>query len=109
VPTSGGAAGDHKVGILLQNKSIVRKVWYDVVTAPVGVGSTIAFKMNNAGDLKTATATASWTSRVDGALDGAVANFLKCSTAAGCNLVATVASAYSAGKIKVFVDYVVSE
>lgn len=104
---TGGAAGDHAVGIDLPAKAIVKKVFFDVVTTPVGVSSTIAFKVSGAGDLKTATATGTWTGMVDGALDGAVANFIKLSTAK--SVYATIASAYSAGKIKVFVSYSVSE
>lgn len=106
----GGAVGDLSTGITLPNKAIVRKCFFDVLTQPTSGGSaTIAFKVQSAGDLKTATAIASWTvGRVDGALDGAVANFIKLT--AERTIYATVATAaLTAGKIKVFCDYVVSE
>lgn len=104
---TGGVAGAYSTGITLPNKAIIRKVFFDVVTTPVGVGGTIAFHAVNANDLKTATGTSSWSNRVDGALDGAVANFIKLSEAK--TVYATLVSTYSAGKIKVFVDYTVSE
>lgn len=106
----GGAIGDLAVGITLPNKAIVRKAFFDVITQPTAGGAaTVAFKVQSGGDLKTATAISSWTvGRVDGALDGAVANFIKL-TAARTVYATVAASALTAGKIKVFVDYVVSE
>lgn len=104
---TGGVAGAYSTGITLPAKSIIRKVFFDVVTSPTSAGGTIAFHAVSANDLKTATASASWTDRVDGALDGAVANFIKITSAK--TVYATLVSTYSAGKIKVFVDYTVSE
>lgn len=104
---TGGAAGSYNVGIALPAKSIIKQVIFDVVTAPVGVFSTIAFNAVNAGDLKAALGTASWTGIVAGVPVGTAATAVKCTAA--CTLQATIASSYTAGKIKVFVDYYVSE
>ncbi len=106
----GGAQGDLSTGIVLPNKAIVRRAFYDVLTQPTSGGSaTVAFKVQSAADLKTATAIASWTTGIkDGALDGAVANYIKL-TAERTVYATVAASDLLSGKIKVFVDYVVSE
>jgi hypothetical protein len=105
----GGAVGDLAVGITLPIKAIVRRVFFDVVTPPTSGGSaTIAFKVQSAGDLKAALAIASWTGIVAGIPDGTTATMIKAT--AERQVYATVATAaLTAGKIKVFVDYVVSE
>lgn len=105
----GGATGDLETGITLPDNAIVRKAFFDVLTPPTSGGlATVAFKVQTAADLKTATAIASWTGIVDGELDGTPADFIKLT--AQRKVYATVASfALTGGKIKVFVDYVVSE
>jgi hypothetical protein len=106
----GGAVGDHETGITLPNKAIVRRVFFDTLVQPTSGGSaTIAFKVQSAADLRAATAIASWTvGLAQGIPDGSVANMIKLT--AERKVYATVATAaLTGGKIKVFVDYVVSE
>lgn len=106
---TGGATGDHEVGITLPNKAVVRNVFFDTVTAPLSGGSaTVGFKVQSAADLEPLTAIASWTGRTQGTPDGAVGNMIKLT--AQRKVYATISvAALTAGKIKVFVDYVVSE
>lgn len=106
---TGGAQGDHEVGITLPDNAIVTDVLFDVVTAPTSGGSaTVAFKVQSAGDLKAATAIASWTGLLDGVPVSSAATAIKLT--AQRKVYATIATAdLTAGKIKVFVEYVVSE
>jgi hypothetical protein len=110
VATSGGATGYHNVGITLPAKSVIRKVWFDVVTAPTTAAPAafIAFKATTDGDLKDSVGTGLWANRVDGELDGTVTEYLKLSTATVIKA-SVLTAALTAGKIKIFVDYVVSE
>jgi len=100
--------GDKSVGISLPSGAIIKKAYFDVVTQPTPSGVSIAIKAQSAGDLKTTTAASSWTGRVDGALDGAVANFIKL-TADRVVYATLSGSTATAGKIKVFVEYILSE
>jgi hypothetical protein len=106
----GGAVGDLSTGIVLPDNAIVRRAFLDVITPPTSGGSaTVAFKVQSAADLKAATAIASLTAGVhDGALNDSVAAYIKLT--AERTVYATVATAaLTAGKIKIYVDYVVSE
>ncbi len=105
---TGGAVGSHAVGITLPDNAIVKKAWYDVLTQPVGVSGEVGFQVQGSYDLKASTGVASWTGLVDGALDGAVANFVKLTASRPVYAVVSGA-ALTAGKIKVYVDYVLSE
>jgi hypothetical protein len=103
----------YDTGIHLPNKAIIRRVLFDVVTAPVlTLGSVqIGFTSNAALDLKALTALGTWTGEVDGIPAGATANNIKLTAARTIYAVISSSSVgtLTAGKIKVFVDYVVSE
>jgi hypothetical protein len=111
----GGAVGDINLvddegnAAVLPDNAIIHQVIFDVVTAPESGGSaTIAFNANSAGDMKAATAIASWTGIVAGVPVGTAATCVKLT--AERTLQATVATAaLTAGKINVFVEYFVSE
>lgn len=103
-----GANGDVTVGLLLPAKAILRRVFFDVVTAVSPVGTSIAFNLLTSEDIKAATAAASWSGQVTGIQDGTTTHMLK--TTSATNVVATLSgSTATAGKIRVFADYVVSE
>lgn len=111
---TGGAAGDHllyqtdaKTLCKLPDNSVVRNGLIDVITTLVGVGSTMAIKIQSAGDIKAATAVASFTGLMDTVPVGTAATAIKLT--AERQVYATVASAFSAGKFRVFIDYVLSE
>lgn len=104
---TGGAMGNHWVGITLPGKAIIRRAFFDVVSEPDG-GATIEFKAVTNGDLKPATYRSSWTGIVDGVLTGATSGMIKLDSSQ--SIYATIlASSLSSGKIKVYIDYVLSE
>lgn len=106
----GGAVGDITLDdAVLPDNAIITKVFFDVLTAPTSGGAaTVAFKVASAGDLKAATAIASWTGLVDGVPADTAATMIKLS--ADQLVKATVAvAALTAGKIKVCIEYVQSE
>lgn len=105
---NGGANGAATVGLLMPAKAIVRQVFFDTITAVAPAGVSISWGMNSATDIKTAQAASVWTGQVAGIQTGAVAQFLKATAAT--NISATLSgSTATAGKIRIFVDYVVSE
>lgn len=103
----------YDTGIHLPTKAIIRRVLFDVVTAPVlTLGSVqIGFTSNAALDLKALTALGTWTGELDGIPQGTTSNNVKLTAARTVYAVISSSSVgtLTAGKIKVFVDYVVSE
>jgi hypothetical protein len=100
---------DAKTLCKLPSKAIIRNGLIDVVTAPTSGGSaTIAVKAQSAGDIIAATAKASFTGKLDTVPVGTAATAIKLT--AERQIYATVAvSALTAGKFRVFIDYVLSE
>lgn len=92
----------------LPENAIILDSLIDVITAPTSGGSaTIAFTAQSAGDLKAATAIASYTGLVAGVPVGTAATSIKMT--ADRTLTATIATAaLTAGKINVYVEYVYS-
>lgn len=90
---------------VLPDGAIITNVIFDVLTQPTSDGSaTVAFKAASAGDLKAATAVASWTGLVAGVPVGTAATAIKLTAAQ--TLKATVAVAdLTAGKIDVIIEY----
>lgn len=108
IAAQSGANGDYTVGIQLPAKAILRQVFFDTITAVAPAGTSIAWKLLTSSDIKTATAAGSWTAQVAGIQTGAVAQFLK--TTSATDIKATLSgSTATAGKIRIFADYVVSE
>lgn len=112
---SGGAVGainllDEEGNVAsLPDNAIITHTTIDVITDPTSGGSaTISVGSSAADDILTATAIASVTGILDGIQDGTATNMIK--TTAETDLTITVAvAALTAGKLIVFVDYVVSE
>ncbi len=93
----------------LPAKSIIRRVFFDTVTAIAPSGTSLAWQYLSAGDLKGTTAAGSWTGRMDGIPDGTAAAMLKGGSSAADVKVVLSGSTATAGKVRIFVDYVVSE
>lgn len=105
----GASVADIGLGSSLPSKAIITRSYIDVVTAPVGPGATVAFKTESAGDVLAATAiTSLGVGRVEGVSTGTAATMKKTTAARG--VVMNVAnSSLTAGKIRVYIQYVMSE
>jgi len=109
-------SGVHKLGVALPAGAIITRSYIHVVTAvtsPSGIGGTVAFQCEDAGNIKAAAnlEVLAADSLTAGAADDTLANFQK-GIAADCDITATVVSPsgdYTAGKVNVFIDYVDSE
>ncbi len=106
---TGGANGTANLGLKLPAGAILRYVFFDVITAVAPAGTRISFGLLSATDIKGATAAGSWTGRVAATQTGAVANFLKATTSSTQIFATLSGSTATAGKIRVFADYVLSE
>lgn len=103
-----GVNGSYGVGITLPDNAIIRRAFFDVITAPQPANLKIEFTAQTTGDLKASTAAGSWTGIVDGELNDSIAEYVKLT--ADRTVVATLLdSTATAGKIKVYIDYVLSE
>lgn len=102
----GGATGTYDSGITLPKGAVIREVFFDVITAgTTSASGTMSFGANTTTDLKAALAAASWTGIVAGIPVFTAATMVK--TTAVRNLVWTIATgAFTAGKVNVYVDYV---
>lgn len=104
----------HTLGVTIPANAVIRQVWFYTKTSLVSVSNngTIAFSCNSANDLFSA-ADIDSSSGVAGQIGagvevGTAATMLKVTTA--CNITATVAvNAFTAGKIDLFVEYVLGE
>lgn len=110
----GGAIGAINLGVFLPDNAVIRRAWYDVVTTFTSAtdAATVALKAQTAGDLKAAIAI----SDVSNPWDAAIKDGVPVDTAATAikltaerELVLTVAvEALTAGKLVLYVEYVVS-
>ncbi|MFN9974319.1 MAG: hypothetical protein ACK58T_30930 [Phycisphaerae bacterium] len=93
----------------LPDKAIVLQVYIDEVTNVTSGGSaTIAVGLNTTTDLLGATAIASFTGIIAGVPTGTAATMVKATAAR--TITATIGTAaVTAGKLNVFIDYVISE
>jgi hypothetical protein len=112
VATDLGTVAAHPLGVTLPAKAVITRSYIYIVTQFVDAGAgTVALHCEDANNIKTATdITGSGDgSFIEGASDGAAANF-KSGIAAACEITATVATAaQTAGKLVVFVEYIVVE
>lgn len=100
--------GDGQV-LKLPANALIKNVVIDVITSPTSGGSaTIAVTAVSSGDLKAATAVASFTGKLQGIPDNVVANMIKLSSEKTISI-AIATAALTAGKFNVLVEYVVSE
>lgn len=110
---TGGAVGTHSVGITLPAKAIIRNVFTDEVTnVTTSASGTLSFVVipgnGSTTVLKSDLAAASWSGIQAGVPDNTVSKMIK-PTAASSVLALIKTGALTAGKVKVFVDYVISE
>lgn len=112
--TADRAVGAHTLGVTVPANAVIRQVWFFTKTSLVSTGNngTIAFSCNAANDLFSAAdidASSGVAGQIGAGVEvGTAATMLKVTTA--CNLTATVAvNAFTAGKIDLFVEYVIAE
>lgn len=105
----GATTGNVDIGIHLPDNAIIVDGMFDTITQPTSaVSAEIGFTANSAYDLITSTAIASWTVGLkDMTPDSTAANAIKLTDAR--TVYAVVSGTPTAGKIKVFIDYVLSE
>ena len=112
IAVDGGDAAAHGLGVTLPANALILHSWFYVVTQFVDAGAgTVAIHCEDADNIYAAADITgnSAGAVVEGVQDGTAANFTG-SIAAACELTATVATAaQSAGKLILFVDYVVVE
>jgi hypothetical protein len=117
VAVDGGTAGAYGLGVSLPANAIITRSWFYTVTQFVDGGAgTVALHCETANNIFSAadiTGNADGT-LVDGIQDGTFANFDGTGAAgvlgSACELTATVATAeQTAGKLVLFVEYVVAE
>ena len=112
VATDLGTVGAHALGVTLPAKSIITRSWFYTDTQFVDAGSgTVALHCEDANNIKTATDITGNAvgSIVEGESTGAASAF-KASIGAACEITATVATAsQTAGKLTLFVEYVVAD
>jgi hypothetical protein len=107
-----GTVAAHGLGVNLPAKAVITRSWFYTVTQFTDAGSgTVALHCEDANNIYSAadiTGIAAGTV-TDGVQDGTTANFTG-SIAASCEITATVAgSAQTAGKLILFVEYIVVE
>jgi hypothetical protein len=114
--TSGtnGAVGSHALGVTIPANAVIRQAWFFTKTSLVSVSNngTIAFQCNSANDIFAAAdidASSGVAGQIGAGVEtGTAATMLKVTTA--CNVAAVVAvNAFTAGKIDLFVEYVIAE
>jgi len=105
----GGAPGTHSTGVTIPDNAIITKAWVETITAGVrGSSGTIAFHVQSANDILSATASHLSVGFKPGVVTGTSSAFIKLSAAR--TIVADVATAtMSAGKFIVYAKYVVSD
>jgi hypothetical protein len=110
VAADGGTIGARGLGVFLPAKALIKQAWFYVDTQFVDAGTgTVALSCEDANNIYTATditgqAVGTVTS---GAATGVAANMVK-AIAAQCEITATVAgAAQTAGKLTLWVEYVV--
>lgn len=112
VAVDGGTVAARGLGVTLPAKSLITKAWFYTQVQFVDAGSgTVALHCEDANNIFTATDITgnAVAAVVMGAADGAVANMVK-AIANACEITATVAgAAQTAGKLVLFVEYVVHD
>lgn len=108
----GGTVGNHAVGISLPANAIIRNVFTDEVTnVTTSASGGLDFILAGASvghELTLNRAASAWAAQQAGKPDGTVTNMVN-PTVATSVLARITTGALTAGKVKIFVDYVVSE
>ncbi len=109
--SSGGVVGTHSLGVALPAKALITQSWTYSITQPATASSgTVAFQCEDANNILTASDVSGYTAGTvtTGASTGSAATMVA-GISASCNISAVVATgAMSAGKLAVFVRYVVT-
>ena|SRR3990167_4426246 len=98
----------HHLGVSIPDNAVITRAFLDVVTAPVGQGANIRIGTENNNDILASTAITSITGQVNGTPDNTAANMKKMTAVRGLVL-GILNTTLTAGKIKVYVEYVMSE
>lgn len=110
--THGGAVGDISItGVTIPINALVTRAWLDVLTQPASSGNTasVAVKVQGAADLYAATSVGSLTAgRKDGIPQDAASQIIKL-TAERTPAITVSTQALTAGKINIFIEYMVSD
>lgn len=108
---SGGAStADIDLGVTLPAKAIIRRSWLDILTQPVGSGSSVAIYVVNAGNILATESVSTLTvGQHEGVSTGTTANMKKIATAGNVKVTISGNNGLTAGKIKAYIEYVVSQ
>ena len=108
--TMGGATGSSiHLGQSLPSGAVITKSFIDVITAPAGTGASLVVSTGEAyGDVKALTEIPDFTGSLDGVSTGA-ASLFKPVTAERGIYVDVIQANLTAGKFKVYLQYVMSE
>lgn len=105
----GASATSLHLGVSLPSKAIITRSYIDTVTALAGTGATVAVSTGEAYEnIKAQTAIASYADQIDGVSSGAASAFKKQTAERGV-YVDVKNTALTAGKFKVYIQYVMSQ
>ncbi len=104
----GASATSLHLGVSLPSKAIITRSFIDTVTALAGTGATVAVSTGEAyQDIKSQTAIGTYSGVIEGVSTGTAANMKEMSAERGVYV--TIANtALTAGKFKVFIEYVMT-
>lgn len=107
--TKGGTSVvDIDLGVSLPDNAVLVRSYIDVITQPVGTSAQVKLTLESSGDVLDATSVASLTGIVEGVSTGSAANMKKMSN--NRDLIMNITgNALTAGKFKVYLEYVMSE
>lgn len=113
VATDGGAAGTHELGISIPDNAIVTRSYLDILTRPAhasgSAGGSLLVQVESAADVLAAKHAGTFSvGLLEGLQTGGVSAAFK-TTAARIPKVVVTGDTLTAGKVKVFLEYVVSE
>lgn len=104
----GNSVGDRHLGVTIPDNAIITRSYIDVVTTIVGQGAALVLTTETTGDVKGSTAITSFSGQVEGVSTGTAATMKKMTADRGL-LLDINNTALTAGKFKVYIEYVMSE
>jgi hypothetical protein len=113
VAVNGGSAGTHELGISVPDNAIITRSFLDVLTRPAhasgSAGGSLAVTVNSSGDVLAVKHAGTFSvALLEGLQTGAVSAAIK-TTAVRPLKVLVTGDTLTAGKVKVYLEYVVSE
>lgn len=100
--------GTDNKSVAIPDNAIIKQVLIDVLTQPTPASATIALTADTLGDLKGATATATYTGLLAGVPIGSAATMFKVDGASTVSM-KVGGSSLTAGKFNVFIEYYLSD